>query len=480
MSKRRQFSRRKRNAPANRPSPQAKQWVAALAALGNEQWAEAIDRFKKFMQGMDNPLERLPIYHNLAACYLEMGLYDETLVVWDEIAALMAENPDMQFGRAITYGCAGRLAEAIQSFEQFRQLEPAKAQQLGVDGMIDDLQQEMRRERPSGSFLYQHLEAQLETNLDLGDHDLVERKARQLISIINERPEGHFALGLALLRQKQPAAALTGFLAAHALEPEHVPTLYNIGYCYIETNQPEEALIWLKRALERDKTYTPALQKMGQVHLQWNQTEEAVAFWRQALTIQPDYEPAQQALYEAGAGPKPEDPPAPITAQLRRYGPLVKGRMIKPRVYRSGHVTLTLDPEVGFLLEDADNARNGTVYAGGPFSVARMEATDVRHFIGVLKLLVRQANEYTCRDMAILAYYSDEPPFSYQLAMKDDELVGNGNGRLFADKTPSHLKVRVDSDLESPYGSPFSGYFIYLAQGGQPGVAVLTLGLLAE
>jgi tetratricopeptide (TPR) repeat protein len=168
MSKRRQFRRRKRNAPTNRPSPEAKHWVAALAALGNEQWAEAIDRFKKFMQGVDNPLERLPIYHNL----------------------------------------------------------------------------------------------------DLGDHDLVERKARQLIGIINERPEGHFALGLVLLRQKQPAAALTSFLAAHALEPEYVPTLYNIGYCYMKTSQPEEAPIWLERALERDKTFTPARQRMGQVHLQ--------------------------------------------------------------------------------------------------------------------------------------------------------------------------------------------------------------------
>jgi tetratricopeptide (TPR) repeat protein len=480
MSKRRQFSRRKRKAPANRPSPEAKQWVAALAALGNEQWAEAIDRFKKFMQGMDNPLERLPIYHNLAACYLEMGLYDEALAVWDEIAALMAENPDMLFGRAVTYGCAGRLAEAIQSFEQFRQLEPAKAQQLGVDGMIDDLQQEMQGERPSGNFLYQHLEAQLETNLDLGNFDLVERKARRLIGIINERPEGHFNLGLALSRLKQHAAALTSFLATHALEPENVITLYNIGYCYFETKQPEEALIWLERALEQDRTYAPAWHVLGKVQQQMNQTEKAVELWRQALTIEPDYEPAQQALFEASAGPKPKEPPSLIKAQLQQYGPLIKGRMMQPRIYRNSSVTLTLDPEVGFVLEDAENDHNGTLYAGGPFHLVQMGAADIRHFIGVLKLLVRQANEYTCRDMAILAYYPDEPSFSYQLEMKDGELVSNGNGRLFADKMPSHLKVRVDSDLESPYGSPFNGYFIYLAQGGQPGVAVMTLGLLAE
>ncbi len=64
----------KTRAKADRqPSPQAKRWTAALSALGNEQWAEAIDRFKKFIQSIDNPYERLPVYHNLAACYLELG-----------------------------------------------------------------------------------------------------------------------------------------------------------------------------------------------------------------------------------------------------------------------------------------------------------------------------------------------------------------------------------------------------------------------
>jgi len=61
--------------------------------------------------------------------------------------------------------------------------------------------------------------------------------------------------------------------------------------------------------------------------------------------------------------------------------------------------------------------------------------------------------------------------------MTEKGLRNSGNGRLFADKIPSHLKVRVDSDLESPYGSPLQGYFIYLNQGTKPGVAVITFGL---
>lgn len=459
------------------PLAQAKRWVAALSALGNEQWADAVERFKQFMKHMDDPAARLPIYHNLAACYLEQGLYDEALAIWDKLDAVKPDDPDVWFGRASTNGCAGRLEEAIQAFTRFRQLAPDKARQFGTKEMIGDLQQELRGELPAGSFLYEHLDAQLENNLDLGDYDLVERKARHMIGLINERPEGHFALGLALIRQKQPEAALPNFLAANAIEPNFVPTLYNIGYCLFRANQPEQAMVWLERVLEQDQTYVAALKLMGDIQQQWEQPEKAVGLWQQALTFQSDYEPAQQALFKAGAGPEPEEPISPITAQLQRYGPLAKGRMRHPRIYRSGSVTLTVDPDVGFVLEDADNVHNGTVYAGGPFHLAQMDAVDIRHFVGVLKLLVRKANKYTCRDMAILAYYPDQATFNYRLEMTADGLVSSSNGRLLPDQTPSHFKVRVDSDLESPFGSPFSGYFIYLAQKGRPGVVAMTLGL---
>lgn len=80
--------------------------------------------------------------------------------------------------------------------------------------------------------------------------------------------------------------------------------------------------------------------------------EKVIALWQQALSISPDYEPAQYALFEAGEGSEPEEPPSELTNQLQRMGPLVKARMRQPQIYRSGDVTLTLDPGVGFVLED--------------------------------------------------------------------------------------------------------------------------------
>lgn len=472
--------RKKQRKATNRPSPEAQQWVAALSALGNEEWAEAASRFEQFMQGIDNPAKRLPIYHNLTACYLEQGLYDRALAIWDNIAAITPDDPDIWFGRATTYACSGQLAEAIEAFNRFRRAAPAEARRRGTKEMVAQLKQEQRKELPPSSFLYERLEVQLEDNVDLGDYELVKRKSERMIAINDQRPEGHFALGLALLRQQQNEEAFAPFLAAHALEPDYVATLYNLGLAYFRAGQLEEAMTWLERVNQQDETYVSALHVMGRVWQQRDDLEKAVDVWQQVLAIDPDYEPAQQSLFEVGAGPEPEEPVSPVTEQLRRYGPIVKARMSRPRIYRRDGLTLTLDPGVGFVFEDDGNIRNGTVYAGGPFMQAQMTTTDVLHFVGVLKLFVRMVNVDNCRDMAILAYYPDDSTFGYELKMTDDGLQGYGNGRLLSDQVPTHLKVRVDSDLDSPYGSPFSGYFIYLNQGRRPGVAVMTLGLLAD
>jgi tetratricopeptide (TPR) repeat protein len=478
MTKRRTGTKRKRGTTTTRASPKAKKWVAALSALGNERWEEAVVIFRRFLKGIDDPVDRVPVYYNLATCYLEQGLYDDALAIWAEVADVEADHPDLWFGRAAAYSCSGQLEKAIEAFEQFRSLAPAQARQLGVDQMIQDLQQEQRGEIAPGSFMYEHLDAQLEDNLDLGDYDLVERKARQMIDINNGRPEAHFALGLALLRQKRPEEAVAAFLEANTLQPDYGPTLYNIGYCFFQLEQLDQAIAWLDRIPQQDETYLAALQTRGNIYEQLGQREKAITLWQQALSINPEYEPAQYALFEVGEGPEPEEPPSELTRQLQQMGPRVKARMRQPQTYRSGDVRLTLDPGVGFVLEDAGNVHNGTIYAGGPFGLAKMRVTDIRHFVGMLKLLVRQANKYNCRDMAILAYYPDKPSFSYQLEMTEDGLKSSSDGRLLSGQAPSHLKVRVDSDLESPYGSPFRGYFIYLRQGTKPGIAVTTLGLL--
>lgn len=146
--------------------------------------------------------------------------------------------------------------------------------------------------------------------------------------------------------------------------------------------------------------------------------------------------------------------------------------MMRPHEYHSGTVTLRVEPDVGFTLEDHENTR--------PFTIFDVEETDMLYFVGVLKLMVKRMTVHNCRDLAILIYYAHAPTFNYMLKPAGDSLDHEGAGRLLSDELPTHLKVRVDSDLDNPYGTPFSGYFIYLAQPQAPGIAVSTLGLTPD
>jgi hypothetical protein len=206
--------------------------------------------------------------------------------------------------------------------------------------------------------------------------------------------------------------------------------------------------------------------------------DQAIALWEEVLAIEPEHEAAQLALIEARGDEKPDELAAQEDPQFRLYAPKVRAEMRRPRVYRSGDVKLTFDPYVGFILEDEGNPRNRTLYAGGAFGTPRMSNHELLQFIGVLKLLIKQANPLNCRGIAVLAYYDEHPPFNYLWEVTGDAMVEQwGHGRLLTDPLPNFFKLRIDSDLESPYGTPFSGYFIYLRQNNRGGQTVSTLGV---
>jgi hypothetical protein len=203
-----------------------------------------------------------------------------------------------------------------------------------------------------------------------------------------------------------------------------------------------------------------------------------VTWWRRALKIDPGYYPAQKCLHEIGQGPEPAEPSLPPTRQqLRAMSPVVKGRMRRPEEYRNGGLTLTYDGQVGFVLEDAENPRNATVHAGGPFQVAHIMDEDILDLIGLAKMVLRSVNVQNTRDVAVLVYYANRPVFSYQARFSRGKQVEfNANGQFVVAEVPRFFKLRIDSDLSTPYGNPMQGTLIYLNQQTEPGILISTLG----
>jgi len=158
--------------------------------------------------------------------------------------------------------------------------------------------------------------------------------------------------------------------------------------------------------------------------------------------------------------------------------PIVKTRMKHPTVYRTDAVTLTYDGYVGFVLEDSENRRNVTVYAGRPFQTARIQDEDLVDLIGMVKMLLRMVNVENTRDVAVLVYYLDRPVFTYQARFSRGQRTEfDASGQFVITEVPRFFKLRIDSDLSTPYGNPMQGMLIYLNQHPQPGVLLSTLGL---
>jgi tetratricopeptide (TPR) repeat protein len=469
--------------PPDRATNPTIPWLRGMAAMGDQRWEEAVAAIQRFV-GMDiRPQDLRMAYQNLAACYLAMEHYDEALVAMDEVDRLAPNDPDALHGRGVIYACAGRVPQAIAAFERFAHHWPDLASQPDTRASLDLFNRIRRGEAPAGTYLVNYLQKQVEDDVEFGDWEVVERKARRMIAADPARSEGHFALGVTCLEQGRYPEALKALEAAHDLKPGHQATLYNLGYVYLKLDEPGQALSWLERALQEKADDLATLHELGVACERLGQREQAVAWWRRALEFDPGYAPAQWRLHEACMGPEPVEPPlSPTGQQLQMWVPLVKARMRQPETYRNGDLTLTFDGGVGFVLEDAGNPNNGTVHAGGPFRVARFaHKQDVLDLMGAVKLLLRMTNVENTRDVAVLVYYHERPIFNWQARFSEGELVeSSAHGQFVVNEMPRLFKLRIDSDLSMPYGDPMQGVLIYLGRGGKPGIMVNTLGLEAQ
>jgi tetratricopeptide (TPR) repeat protein len=466
--------------PPNRATNPAVAWLHGLAAMGDEQWEEALRSLQHFLSLNVTPEDRVQALGNIGACYLAMERYDEALATLDELQRLAPEDQDFAHSRAVTLACAGYLDQASAAFQAFAERWPEEARALEIADQLDLLRASQQGQRPPGAFLVDHLQEQVKHNSEVGDFALVERKARRMIAADPTRPEGHFYLGRACRELDRSEEAVEAFLQARRLKADNGPTLYSLASSYLHLDRPDEALPLLHECLKMDFERPDTLGLLGRAHLQLGDREQAIECWQAALQADPSHTPARWHLYEVGAGPEPAT--LPLTTkqrELKRLSPVIKARMTRPLVRRCGDIVLTLDPEVGFVLEDGENPGNATIHAGGPFRVYdRVPRTDLLDLIGMLKMLLVLVNNENTRDVAVLAYYAAHPSFNYQVRFERGKVTdAYHDGRFIVDEAPRFFKIRIDSDFATPYGEPMQGKLIYLSQPKGPGFMVSTLGL---
>ena len=454
-------------------------FVHSLADMGDERYADAITSFERYLAKETDPLERANGLQNLAACFLETGQYAQSLDRLDQLDAIVSEQTaPSKFLRGVILARSGRFGDAQTIFEAYSRQYPNLARQINLKDTRRLIQAIVEGKKAPGTFLAEQLQTYLDLNIDFGDFELVERKALQMIEADPGRAQGHFALGIACIEGKRYDESLSAFQEAHRLMPKHAITLYNIGFTLLEMGESVQAIPWLEKAARQDSKHLGAWEMLGRAFRQTDQPQEAIRAWKMGLRVAPDATIFQNLLHEIGAGPEPKAESLPL--YLQRYYEMVKqakSRMRQPQRFVSSSVTLTVEPGVGFTLEDSQNPVNVTIYAGRPFEFGKITDADLLDFMGGIKLAVRMIGGENTREAAILTHYQDGSKFHYKTRIERGRRVEhNVSGRFVVTQIPDFFKVRMDADFATPYADPMCGRMIYLRQGKQTGIMVNTFG----
>lgn len=461
---------------ANRSIEPIVLWRRSLAAIGDERWVDAIANLKLFLPRAEG-VDKVSTYQNLGTCYLEVGLYEDSGSAFEEALKLSPDNSDLLLMQGVAYACQGQTKKAILNFETYKRRLQPRSQRQSIKERLQLLRRIERGETPQNTYRYEFLMEQIRYNLDVNDFYLVEHKAQEMISLLPNRPEGHFYLGVAYLETGLFQEGIDAFKLAVTLNPKHDVTRYNLAYALIKNGKVEEAIPHLELALQCTPNYLEAIHEMGVACNLLGRRDEAIQWWKKALKIDRNYQPTHWRLHEVGVERAPEEPPlSQRQAQLRVMIPIAKQRMLHPTIVKKGDLTITYQAGQGFVLEDSRNPGNGTVYLGGPFIVGTMLDEDILDFMGVMKLSIRSMDATNTRDIAILVYYSNGDIFNYQaqyLRGKPVDKIADGQFRV--QELPIFFKLRIDSDLPLPYVKNSQGYTIYLNQQSKPGLLVTSM-----
>jgi len=443
--------------------------------MGDERWDIAIANLKLFLPSAEGA-DKVSTYQNLGTCYLEMGSYNDSVSAFNEALKLSPNNADLLLMQGVAYACQGNIKSAIINFETYKHCQPRDSRQP-IKQRLQLLHRIEHNEVPQSTYRYEFLMEQISHNLELSDFHLVERKAQEMISLLPNRPEGHFYLGVANLESDRIQEGIDAFKLAATLNPKHDITHYNLGYALIKIGRVEEGIPHLELALKYNPKYLAAFHEMGVAYDCLRRREEAIRWWKEALKIDRDYQPTRWRLYEAGEGVAPEEPRLSRTQeQLQVMIPIAKQRLIRPSIVKKGDLTITYQAGQGYVLEDSQNPGNGTVYLGGPFIVGKMHDEDILEFMGVMKLFLRTMDATNTRDIAILVYYANEDIFNFQARYKRGKQVDSiVDGPFRIQEVPILFKLRLDSDLPIPYVTKSQGYTIYLNQHPKPGLFITSM-----
>ena len=121
----------------------------------------------------------------------------------------------------------------------------------------------------------------------VGRYDVAARVYSRILQEEPDNPAARFNLGLAHLRLKDPARAVTELTVVLEQEPEMAEALYQRGNAYDDLGNPEWAVADYAAAIESNPDYLQAHYNRGVVLARIGRHRDAVAAFDRAIELRP-------------------------------------------------------------------------------------------------------------------------------------------------------------------------------------------------
>jgi tetratricopeptide (TPR) repeat protein len=237
-----------------------------LLMLGLDKYAvnqmdEAIDFFKRTIEGTASVIEPVEAYYFRGNAYANKGDYDRAIADYDQAIRFKPGYATAYYNRGIVYAQKGDIDRAVADYDKAIQLKPDFADAYYSRGSV-----------------YK----------EKGDADRAIADFDQAIQLKPDYAEAYNNRGLAYIHKSDYARAIADYDKAIQLQPNYAEAYYHRGIAYQDKGDIDRAIADFDQAIQLRPNYAEAYSGRGIAYYYKGDTDRAIADYDKAIQLKPD------------------------------------------------------------------------------------------------------------------------------------------------------------------------------------------------
>ncbi len=266
-----------------------------LATLGNlhrhlGQFPQAIAALQK---ALSNETTHVTAQHNLGLVYYQQDQIDQAMGCFQDLLSRLPSHAEAYYNLALCHIRKSQIGQAKKALSQASDYAPRHPRALYQLAQIYHEEQAYGQARTLYEKHLDNFPSHAEALLNYAAILLHFQQDQEAFSCLQkahdidpELEDLHHNLASVFLHRRDYQSALKHWLQHYKRSPDR-DTLYNIGVTYSYLGRYEEASDYLFGVLKEDPEHYPTLVNLGAVFLQANKRDLAQTYYEKAQTIQP-------------------------------------------------------------------------------------------------------------------------------------------------------------------------------------------------